>query len=445
MRLRPNTEGNIGAEVKSVAIAKLQRDTRSVRPPSFQMASRVWLQIGLLGFGGPVGQIALMHRALVEQRRWVSEADFQHALSFCVLLPGPEAQQLATYLGWQLHGVRGGIVAGTLFWIPGALLLWSLSWLYVSHRTQPDIAAVFGGLKAAVVAIVFAALVRMGRKTLTDPKGWLIASLAFIGMGLGVWFPVVIFTAGSLGIWLGPQPPPEPATTRSHAIRFESRKTFRTILIWLAVWWIPLLLLGGVLGWTHVGFQLGLFFSQAAMVTFGGAYAVLPYVAEHAQAAGWATRSELLDGLALGETTPGPLVLVLQWIGFMAGWKNSAPLPPLAGATVGAVVTSWATFAPSFLWIFAWAPFVERLRASPVLARFLRGVSAAVIGLIATLAVKLLGPVWFPTGNLAAPNYGAIGLTLLSFAALSWRRWPVALVILGCGAVGWLTERMVLL
>lgn len=407
-------------------------------------AIRVWARIGLLGFGGPAGQIALMHREVVVRRDWVSEADFQHALSFCVLLPGPEAQQLATYLGWRLHGRRGGVLAGTLFWLPGALLLWSLGWLYVIHGNHPAALGIVRGLRAAVVALVVTALWRMSAKTLRQPGPCCVALAAFAAALLGAWFPILVLTAGLLG-WWNPRITGDTTSCRERMTDHEAapnkpklNRSWRTAVTWLAIWWLPLLGLGGLLGWDHVTFQLGTFFSRAAMVTLGGAYAVLPYVAEHAESAHWVSRGEFLDGLALGETTPGPLVLVLQWVGFLAGWKQPGGLSPLAGATLGAAVTCWATFAPSFLWIFTLAPWIERLRNSRPLTGALRGVSAAVIGVLATLALQLIDHAFLPRGHSGGLDQGAVLIGAAALAALAWRRWPAGGVVLACGLLGWM-------
>jgi chromate transporter len=260
-------------------------------------------------------------------------------------------------------------------------------------------------------------------------------------MAIGILFPLLILGAGFAGWWLAPNSPPPPVLPDASPFSNRVARTGRTVLVWLAVWWLPLLIPGLLWGSDQIGARLGRFFSQTALVTFGGAYAVLPYVATRAQAEGWVTASEMLDGLALGETTPGPLVLVLQWIGFLAGWKRPAPFSPLGGATLGALITSWATFAPSFVWVFAGAPWMDPLRRAPGVGRFLQGVSAAVVGLIAALAVHLATAVWTTRAEPWSPDLWAIGLSLVAFAGLVLRRWPAAVVITACGLANWLRSR----
>ena len=409
----------------------------SPRVPTFAEAFRFWLKLGFISFGGPAGQIAIMHEELVERRRWVDDERFQHALNYCMLLPGPEAQQLATYLGWLFHGWRGGVIAGTLFFLPAAVLLWALSWLYVTHGQIAWVAGVFYGLKPAVVAIVTAAMIRIGRKSLTNGLRWTLAVAAFALLEFTpVPFPIVVLGAGLIG-WLRatksaarsakdePAPPPAPSPI-SHLL---------TPLVWLAVWWLPLLALGAWLGWNHTVFREGLFFSRASLVTFGGAYAVLPYVQTQAVGHfGWLTPTQFLDGLALGETTPGPLVIVLQWAGFLGGWSRPGALSPLASATLGAMATTWATFAPSFLWIFTGAPFIERLRHRTDLTATLGAVTAAVVGVIATLAAQLALHVIRPEGT--GFDGFATTLTLLVFVGLVWAKLRPIPAILLCGGLG---------
>ncbi len=422
------------------------QDAPPVQPP-FGEAARFWLKLGFISFGGPAGQIAIMHEELVERRRWVDDARFQHALNFCVLLPGPEAQQLATYLGWLFHGWRGGVLAGTLFFLPAAVLLWLLSWLYVTHGQIAWVAAVFYGLKPAVVALVATAMLRLGKKSLNTPLRWAIAAAALALVALAkAPFPLVVFGAGLTG-WLAtkfsPATPPSPAFIALTACSIPlltpvSRllsPLLLTPLLWLAIWWVPLLALGTVLGWDHAVSREGLFFSQASMVTFGGAYAVLPYV--QAQAVGhfdWLTSAQFLDGLALGETTPGPLVIVLQWVGFLGGWHQPGRLSPLTAATLGAAATTWATFAPSFLWIFTGAPLIERLRHRSNLTAMLGAVTAAVVGVITTLAVQLALHVARPEGT--GLDWFACLLTVTAFLALTRTKLRPIPAILLCGVVG---------
>ncbi len=417
------------------------QDAETVHP-SFGEAARFWLKLGFISFGGPAGQIAIMHEELVERRRWVDDARFQHALNFCVLLPGPEAQQLATYLGWLFHGWRGGVLAGTLFFLPAAVLLWLLSWLYVTHGQIAWVAAIFYGLKPAVVALVATAMLRLGKKSLNTPLRWAIAAgaLALVALAKAP-FPLVVVGAGLVG-WLTtkfrPSTPPPAATISLTAPPTPLPSPISHLLtpiLWLTIWWLPLLALGTVLGWDHAVSREGLFFSQASMVTFGGAYAVLPYV--QAQAVGhfdWLTSAQFLDGLALGETTPGPLVIVLQWVGFLGGWHQPGRLSPLTAATLGAAATTWATFAPSFLWIFTGAPFIERLRHRSDLTAMLGAVTAAVVGVITTLAVQLALNVARPAGG--AWDWFACGLTIVAFLAMMVAKLRPIPCILLCGLVG---------
>ena len=406
--------------------------------PSFRESLRFWLKLGCISFGGPAGQIALMHEEIVARRGWIDEPRFMHGLNFCMLLPGPEAQQLATYLGWRLHGVRGGLAAGILFVLPSALLLWALSWLYAVHGRVPAVAAVLWGLKAAVVAVVLAALLRMGQKALTTPIRWGLAVMAFAALlFLRVPFPAVILTAALIGFLVdAPNSPsvesfPEPTGPTPTA-----RRVLRTLLLGLGLWWTPTLLAGLALGWDGTLFQLGWFFSKAATITFGGAYAVLPYVGQQAvDIYGWLGPSQMVDGLGLAETTPGPLIMVLQFVGFLAGWNHPGALPPLLAATLGAALTTWATFAPCFLWIFLGAPHLERLRRLPRLNAALGAVTAAVVGVIASLAVWFAGQVILPPSG--AADWPALALATAAFAALR-RDFGVVPVMVGGAFLGWI-------
>ncbi|MFN9163849.1 MAG: chromate efflux transporter, partial [Alphaproteobacteria bacterium] len=345
--------------------------------PAFGEALKTWAFIGCVNFGGPAGQIALMHRILVQEKKWIGEARFFHALNYCMLLPGPEAQQLATYVGWLMHGVRGGLAAGLLFILPGALVMLGLSLLYVTHADRPEVAAVFWGIKAAVLAIVIDAILRIARRAFTNTLSLVIAVAAFAALFLfNVAFPVVILAAGLAGLAGAALLPPapharsggeeDPAYTHavdaalargdlSHTLTVPGQ-TLRTALTWLAIWLAPVGLLLLALGPDHVLARLALFFSGMSVVTVGGAYAVLAYVAQEAVATyQWLSAAEMMDGLALAETTPGPLILVLQHVGFLAASRQAGFDPVLAGLA-GAAVTLWVTFVPSFLWIFAGAP-----------------------------------------------------------------------------------------
>lgn len=419
-----------------------------IRHPSFGETLRVWGKIGLLGFGGPTGQIALMHTELVERRRWVTESRFLHALNYCMLLPGPEAQQLSVYIGWLLHGRWGGIVAGTLFVVPGAALLWGLSWVAVAHGQLPWVGAIFQGLKAAVLGLVLHAVLRLGAKALRNPVMWALAGAAFGAIFfLKAPFPLIILLSGVIGLAGGHWWPalfpaakgrgdaPTAIADRTTMAAPAWTATLRTALFWTAVWAAPVGLLWLFLGRQHVLTQEGLFFSKAAVVTFGGAYAVLPYVAQQAvETHGWLTAPQMLDGLGLAETTPGPLILVLQYVGFLGAWQAPAPFGPLAAATLGAGITLWCTFVPSFLFIFAGAPYIEALRGARLLGCGLSAITAAVVGVVLNLAV------WFALGVLW-PGGGALDrFTLVvavgAFAGLQWGRWNVIPVVLGSGLLG---------
>lgn len=408
---------------------------RSDLAPSFGEAFRFWLKLGFISFGGPTGQIAIMHSELVEKKRWIDEGRFLHALNYCMLLPGPEAQQLAIYIGWLLHRTWGGVVAGALFVLPSIFILWALSYIYVRFGSVPWIAAIFYGLKPAVLAIVAAAVIRIGRKALRNGLMWGIAAAAFVGMYFAkLPFPFILVTAGLLGL-IANKFSPSPEPTRALAGGVSWGRTLATCALWLAIWWVPLLLLGALLGWGHTIFREATFFSKAAMLTFGGAYAVLPYVAREAvETHGWLTAGQMLDGLGLAETTPGPLIMVLQFVGFLGAWNQPGNLPPLLAATLGALVTTWATFAPCFLWIFAGAPYIERLRNNAALSSALAGITAAVVGVILNLAVWFALHVIFPSPSQI--DWFAIAVALVVFAGLLRWRWNVVAVVLGSGLVG---------
>jgi chromate transporter len=380
------------------------------RTPTLAEATRVWARIGILGFGGPAGQIALMHKELVEERRWIGEQRFLHALNYCMLLPGPEAQQLAVYIGWLLHRTAGGLIAGLLFVLPGALVMLGLSTLYVLYRHVPLIDGIFFGVKAAVLAIVIEAGLRISKRALKNEAMVAIAIAAFVAIYLlRLPFPLIVLGAGLLG-WLGHRYRPEvfgkagngaamgPDVTGVIDQMFErgemghvqpSRtKALKTLAVWLPLWLGPFALLWLLTGadsvWTHIG----AFFSTMAVVTFGGAYAVLAYVAQAAvETYHWLAAGEMVDGLGLAETTPGPLILVLQFVGFLAGFRAPGSLPPLLAGSLGALLTIWVTFAPCFLWIFLGAPYVEALRGNKVLSAALGAITAAVVGVIANLAL----------------------------------------------------------
>ncbi|SDG35624.1 MULTISPECIES: chromate efflux transporter [Thalassobaculum] len=357
--------------------------------PGFGEALRVWLRIGLLSFGGPTAQIALMHREIVEERRWLNEDQFLNALNFCMLLPGPEAMQLATYAGWRLHGLAGGLAAGLLFVLPGAAVILALAALYATFGEVPLVDALFLGVKAAVVVIVIEALLRIARRTLSSPLHWWVAGLAFVAIFfLALPFPLIILGAAVLGL-LRPAGPSSVAPTPAGAPALAG--TAGTVAVWLVLWWTPVLIAaaldpGGLLT------QIGVFFSKLAVVTFGGAYAVLAYMAQDVVAQkGWLTTGEMMDGLGLAETTPGPLILVTQFVGFLAAAKAGG----LAAGVAGAAMALWVTFAPCFLWIFAGAPYIDWLAGRRRLRQALSMVTAAVVGVILNLSLWFAMHVFF--------------------------------------------------
>ena len=425
----------------------------STAHPSFAEAFRFWVKLGLISFGGPTGQIAIMQTELVEKKRWISQARFLHALNYCMLLPGPEAQQLATYIGWLLHRTWGGIVAGAFFVIPSIFILWGLSFVYAAFGNLPWIAAIFYGLKPAVMAIVAVAVVRIGRKALKNEVMWTLAALAFAAIFFfKVPFPVIILSAGIIGLlggrfWTakfnvlkghgkpGDSSVLDDETESPEHTQPSLMRAVRVILTWLILWLAPIVVIGLWLGRNHTLFQEGIFFSKAAVVTFGGAYAVLPYVTQQALFHyGWLNPGQMMDGLGLAETTPGPLIMVLQFVGFMGGWQHPQGLSPLLAATLGALLTTWVTFTPCFLWIFLGGPYIEKLRGNTRLSSALSAITAAVVGVVLNLAV------WFAL-NALFPNHGpldwfALGLTLVALAGMLRWKWDVIPVVLACGLIG---------
>jgi len=404
--------------------------TKSVSLPEI---TRVFFRIGCLSFGGPAAQIALMHRELVDERRWVDEKEYLSALSFCMLLPGPEAMQLATWMGWRQHGTLGGLIAGGLFVLPGALVVLVLSAIYAAFGDLPLVSAAFAGVQAAVVAIVIEALLRVSKRALKGRVQWIIAGLAFLGLFLlNLPFPVIILAAALWG-WLAAQAGPlaemPPAPRHAH--------TATTVAVWGAVWLVPLGLLmlfeGGLLA------EIGIFFSKLALLTFGGAYAVLAWMAQEVvEARQWLTLPEMMAGLGLAETTPGPLILVTQFVGFMAGW-HAGGLPL---ALAGAAVALWMTFAPCFLWIFAGAPWIARLTAMPRLSAALSAITAAVVGVIANLSLWFathvlfaridtlsIGPLRVIRPDLASVDLIALAIGLFAAWALLVRHWGMIPVL----------------
>ncbi len=411
--------------------------------PTLPRITRVFLRIGLLSFGGPAGQIALMHRELVEQRPWMTEQEFLRALSFCMLLPGPEAMQLATYAGWKLHGTRGGLIAGLLFVLPGALVILGLSLLYVLYGQSPLAQSLLLGVKAAVVAIVIQALIRVARRALRDRTDGLIATLAFVALFLlNLPFPLVLALAALWGALsarapVGVQPP---------SVAPPLGATLRTILLWGTLWLGPLALLwiveGGLLT------RIAVFFSQLAVVTFGGAYAVLGWMTQTVvNDFGWITQGQMIDALGLAETTPGPLILVTQFVGFLAAYQAGG----LAQALAAAGITLWMTFAPCFLWIFAGAPWVDHLTRKPRLQSALAAITAAVVGVIASLSVWFtlhvmfatvgtanVGPLVVPQPDWATFRPEAALLAVFAAGLILWRGWPLPAALALAAVASWL-------
>lgn len=432
-------------------------DPRLVRRehPTFMEAFWVWVKVGLLSFGGPTGQIALMHTELVEKRCWISDSRFLHALNYCMLLPGPEAHQLAIYIGWLLHRTWGGIVAGVWFVLPGAMLLLGVSYVYVVYGSVPWIAAIFYGLKPAVVALVAAAVLRIGKKALKTKVMWTVAAAAFTAIFFfNVPFPAIVLVAGVIGLAGGIFFSNQFKIPLGHGgkarhdetsvisdvdvpadVHTTPRRTALVIISCLAIWFAPMLLTLVWLGTGHTLFRECVFFSKAAVVTFGGAYAVLPYVAQRAvETHGWLDAAQMMDGLGLAETTPGPLILVLQFVGFLGGFHQPGGLPPLLAAIAGAFVTSWMTFVPSFMFIFAGAPYIERMRDNTRLTMALSTITAAVVGVVLNLAV------WFGV-NVLVPETGRVDwyaavVSVVAFAGLTRWKWDIIPVVVLAGVFG---------
>ena len=362
--------------------------------PNFGEAFLLWLKIGCINFGGPAGQIALMHRTLVDEKKWVDEARFLHALNFCMLLPGPEAQKLATYLGWLLHGVRGGLSAGILFVLPGAFVMLGLSLLYALGRGISLVDGALFGIKAAVLVIVIEALFRIGKRALKSSILLGLAAAAFLGIFfLMLPFPLIVAAAALVGYAVARRSPQLLGlSTETESVLPADGNRWRHFTVAAVVgaiaWLTPIALAASIFGPQHVLVSIGAFFSKLAVVSFGGAYALLAYMAqETVQTYGWMTAPEMVDGLGLAETTPGPLILVTQFVGFLAAFRDSAPFSPVLAGVLGAAMTTWVTFVPSMLWIFAGAPFVEPLRANRRLSGALAAITAAVVGVILNLSV----------------------------------------------------------
>jgi chromate transporter len=443
-------------------------DTRTAgRSVSFAEAFRFWVKLGFISFGGPAGQIAIMHRELVERRRWIGEERFLHALNYCMLLPGPEAQQLAIYIGWLMHRTWGGIVAGAFFVIPSIFVLLGLSYVYAAYGNVPAVAGVLAGFKPVVVAIVVEAVLKIGGKALKRRAHYVLAAAAFVAIYfLHVPFPLIVLAAAGVGLagvrfWPGAfaAPPrtkeadaktegkreqsdvlplvlddhaPPPAHTRP-----SRRRSLTVLAAGLALWLVPLLALTAWRGWGSLHAQEYRFFTQAALVTFGGAYAVLAYVTQAAAGSyGWLTHAQAVDGLALAETTPGPLIMVLQFVGFMAAWNNPEGLGRPVSAVVGGLVTTYATFLPCFIFIFLGAPYIEVLRGNKNLTGALTGITAAVVGVVLNLALVFGAAVIWPRGLAGGADFFALAMSAAAFIALYKLKADVLWVVLAGGAVG---------
>lgn len=422
-------------------------DTHTQRSPAPTLAeaTRVWARIGVLSFGGPAAQIALMHREVVDERGWLTEQQFLNALSFCMFLPGPEAMQLATYSGWRLHGTVGGLIAGLLFVLPGAAVILALGTIYAYFGNVPLVSALFLGVKATVVLIVVEALLRVAKKALSGMAHWIIAALAFIGIFfLALPFPLIIGAAAAYGFIFS-----RTEASDGHQAKIGEagsvKGTVSTIAIWLSIWVVPLALVGAVAP-SPVLADIGLFFSKLAVVTFGGAYAVLAYMAQDVvNQFGWLRPGEMMDGLGLAETTPGPLILVTEFVGFLAAFREGG----FAMGVAGALVALWATFAPCFLWIFAGAPFIDWIGAQPRLKGALSAISAAVVGVILNLTIwfalhvfftsveaKSAGPLVLWTPELASLDWRAVALSAVCAVLLFRLHWDLMRVLAAASAGG---------
>jgi chromate transporter len=451
-------------------MSSVDEGSRTATGPAvpFREALRTWMRVGLLSFGGPAGQIAVMHRILVEEKRWVSESQFLHALNYCMLLPGPEAQQLATYIGWLLHRVRGGLVAGILFVVPGFVSILLLSLLYAGFQETTVVQSLFFGLKPAVVAIVVQAVFRIGGRALQNRAMITLAVAAFVAIFFfEVPFPLIVLGAGLIG-YLGSRVRPDlfvvirglASADDGAGIRRETAgervagpswlRSLRVAAVCLILWWAPVGALALWVGTTSIWVQEGVFFSQAAVVTFGGAYAVLAYIAQQAvETYGWLQPGEMLDGLGMAETTPGPLIQVVQFVGFMGAYRNPGGLDPMLAGVLGSVLTTWVTFVPCFLFIFVGAPWIEHLRGRKGLTAALSGITAAVVGVILNLAVWFSVHVLFAevgevraaglrllVPDLATLNVVALLITIGSFGALFLLKWGMMRTLLLAAAVG---------
>lgn len=426
--------------------------------PTFFEAFRYWLKLGFISFGGPAGQIAIMHKDLVEEKQWIDEDHFLQALNYCMLLPGPEAQQLTVYIGWLLHGHLGGLVAGVLFVLPAVFILLFLSWIYAAFGNVPAVEALFYGLKPAVAAIVAEALIRMGKKSLKNGVLVLIALLSFVGIYFaGIPFPLIILVAGLIGFAgsrffpaafiSADQPPKQGVADQAADEKTKKRQSqaslghsLKVIAVCVPLWILPVFVLGLTRGWNDIFVDIGLLFGKAAMVTFGGAYAVLAYIGQQAVSHyGWMLPEQMMDGLGLAETTPGPLIMVTQFVGFFAAYTHAEGMSPVLAGLAGGLLTTWVTFAPCFMWIFVGAPYIERLRNNRTLGASLSAITAAVVGVILNLCVLFTIHAISPPGGFDA---FALVASLVIFLGLVRFKWGMIPVILGSALAGWLWKTL---
>lgn len=415
---------------------------------SFTEALRYWLKLGFISFGGPAGQIAMMHKELVENKKWVGEKHFLQALNFCMLLPGPEAQQLATYMGWLMHKIKGGLVAGILFVLPAVFILWAFAWIYASMGSIPSVAAFFYGLKPAVVAIVAEAILRMGKKSLKG-KGFIaIATISFMGIYfLNIPFPVIVFSAGIIGYVSGymiqknnisgkqDKPSSEESYLSANSEHQSIKGIAKTACVCFTVWLFPLFIILLLKGTKSIFMDIGILFSKAALVTFGGAYAVLSYISQQAVSRyGWLTSAQMMDGLGLAETTPGPLIMINQFVGYLAAYQNPEGLHPAIAGTIGGLLATWMTFAPSFLFIFTGAPYIERIGGNVKLSLALAAITAAVVGVILNLGITFTKHTLLPETGVF--DWFALAISLTAFAGMQFFKWPIIPVIIGSAFAG---------
>jgi len=422
--------------------------------PSFPEAFQYWLKLGCISFGGPTGQIAIMHKNLVEDKKWIDEEHFLQALNYCMLLPGPEAQQLTIYIGWLLHGTPGGIVAGTLFVLPSVFVLLALSWLYAALGHIPAVDALFYGLKPAVAAIVAEAVIRIGKKSLKNAVFVLLAALSFIGIYfLHIPFPAIILAAGLIGLGGGIFAPAvfvtagkaKTATNSEYAINdsLPSRAglatwqhSLKVIAVCLPLWFGPLILLGLWRGWEDILVAIGLLFSKAAMVTFGGAYAVLAYISQQAvDHYAWLQPEQMIDGLGLAETTPGPLIMVTQFVGYVAAYSKAQGLTPALAGLIGGLIATWTTFTPCFMWILVGAPYIEKTRKNLKLGAALSAITAAVVGVVLNLSVLFTTHILLPEGK--GFDWYALAAAIIAFVGMLRLKWGMIPVIIGSAIAGY--------